>query len=74
MPSDKFLISRCPTGYTYGSFCSFNCFLSYILKGSESVSCELDTSGKHGVWAWANDTESFCEKMSKLFILTMFKL
>ncbi|XP_071132591.1 sushi, von Willebrand factor type A, EGF and pentraxin domain-containing protein 1-like isoform X2 [Mytilus edulis] len=63
MPSDKFLISRCPTGYTYGSFCSFTCFLSYILKGNESVSCELDKSGKHGIWAWANDTESFCEKM-----------
>ncbi|CAG2241797.1 unnamed protein product [Mytilus edulis] len=63
IPSDKFLISRCPTGYTYGSSCSFNCFLSYILKGSESVSCELDTSGKHGVWAWDNDTESFCEKL-----------
>ncbi|CAC5361884.1 unnamed protein product [Mytilus coruscus] len=42
MPSDKFLISRCPTGYTYGSSCYFYCFLSYILKGSESVSCELD--------------------------------
>lgn len=65
MPSDKFLIWRCPTGFTYGSSCSFYCSMSYILKGNESVSCELDNSGKHGIWVWTNDTESFCEKLSR---------
>ena len=70
VPADKYLISRCPTGHSYGSACHFSCFLSYILKGDESVTCELDESGRHGKWAWTNDTETFCEKLSLYYYKT----
>jgi hypothetical protein len=70
VPADNYLISRCPTGHSYGSACHFSCSLDYILKGDESVTCELGESGRHGKWAWTNDTETFCEKLSLYYYKT----
>lgn len=72
LPADSFLNVRCPTGYTYGSTCFFSCFMTYVVKGAKSVTCELDETGLHGRWAWPNDIETFCERLSKFFFVNIF--
>ncbi|XP_035664406.1 sushi, von Willebrand factor type A, EGF and pentraxin domain-containing protein 1-like [Branchiostoma floridae] len=54
----------CPSGYVYGSTCSFGCQIGYPVVGPTSFSCERDYTSSEpvGYWDWGGDgTQPFCK-------------
>ncbi|CAH1274716.1 SRPX2 [Branchiostoma lanceolatum] len=54
----------CPTGYVYGSTCTFGCETGYPVLGPTSFSCERNYSNSEpvGQWDWgASGSQPYCE-------------
>lgn len=60
--TDRYLLYKCPAGFTYGSECSLGCKGNFPLIGNETIVCEKNSTSVSTKGYWEKgDIEPFCK-------------
>lgn len=74
--TDRYMLYKCPDGFTYGSECSLGCKGKFPLVGNETIVCEKNSTSVSTKGYWEKgDIEPFCKcKIYKIYACLNFFL